>query len=355
MSRFARRPRRILLIRQDRLGDVVLSTALPREIRRRWPDAGVSVMVRPYAAAVYANNPHVDEILLDDPPVEATARRRSFWRLVAELRRRRFSHALMLLPQKRYNYACFCAGIPVRVGVGAILYHLITGTRFVMRHKYRENRHEADFSMDLARKVGVQGGDFTPEIHLDAQERERVDELRAEMAGARPLVGVHVGSGGSAPNWTPEVYREFIEDLSRNSDTVIAVTDDRVPPEVDGIPGVLYPNRDRDLRGAMLHFAALDLLVSASTGPMHVCGALGVATLSLFCPLDSCAPERWRPLGNDAEILLPEPAFCANRCPGDPHLCRFEGSSRLGIESVRELVLRKLAAGPSFGSRNPAR
>ncbi len=339
---FGSRPKKILIIRQDRLGDVVLSTALPREIRRQWPDASVSVMVRPYAAAIFQGNPHIDEILLDDPPGEPKERKRSFWELVRRLRERRFSHALMLLPQKRYNYACFCAGIPVRVGVGAILYHLITFTRLVMRHKYRENRHEADFSLDLARKIGVRSENFTPEIHLDARELEEVARLRTEWGSERRIVGVHVSSGGSAPNWPPEIYRDFIERLRGRPDLRVLVTDNEVPPEVDGLEGVLYPNRGRSLRESMLCFAALDLLVSASTGPMHLCGALGVSTLSLFCPMDSCAPERWRPLGNAAEVLIPEAAYCRDRCPGDPHICRYEGSVELGLDRVESAVLGQL-------------
>jgi heptosyltransferase-2 len=343
------RNRKILIIRQDRLGDVVLSTALPREIRRQWPEARISVMVRPYAAAVFANNPHVDEILLDDPPLEPRARKASFWSLVRELRVHHFSHALMLLPQKRYAYACFCAGIPVRVGVGAILYHLLTGTRFVMRHKYRENRHEADFSMDLARHIGVRDADDTPEIPLSAEEQDRREALRERWGRGRRTVGVHVSSGASAPNWPPERYREFLLRLAADPTLRVLVTDNEVPPAVDGLDGILYPNRGVPLREAIVHFSALDLLVSASTGPMHVCGALGVPTLSMFCPLPACAPERWRPRGNRAEILLPESGYCETRCPGDPKSCHYDGSAELSVGSLVERLMALLRGLPPRG------
>ena len=58
---------------------------------------------------------------------------------------------------------------------------------------------------------------------------------------------------------------------------------------------------------------------------MHLAAALRVPTVSLFCPLDSCSPALWGPLGNAAEVILPDEGFCSERCPGDPHVCRFDG------------------------------
>jgi len=346
---FFRRQKNILIIRQDRIGDVVLSTALPREIKLRWPAARVTVLLRPYTHALYQHNPHVDEILLDEPhPEDDRRKRRTFRELVRRLRRRRFSHALMLLPQARYNYATFLAGIPVRVGVGVILYHLITGARWVMRHKYRDRRHEADYCLDLIRKIGVAEPDPTPEIHLTTSEQTAVNRMRKQWrAEQKRLVGVQVTSGGSAPNWPPARYRDLIEILqdSRLDDGTslqLLVTDNELPAEVAGLPQVLYPNAGQDLRQALVNFAALDVLVSASTGPMHICAALKVPTVSLFCPEPSCAPERWRPLGNRATVLLPESDYCNHRCPGNTHACTFAGEGGLDPQRVATATLASL-------------
>ncbi|MCL4551443.1 MAG: lipopolysaccharide heptosyltransferase family protein, partial [Bacteroidetes bacterium] len=60
------RQRRILIVRPDRIGDVVLSTPLPREIKKTFPDSFVAVLVRKYTQDIYLNNPNVDKILLID-------------------------------------------------------------------------------------------------------------------------------------------------------------------------------------------------------------------------------------------------------------------------------------------------
>lgn len=332
-------PRNILIIRQDRIGDCVLATGLPRELKARWPACRVSVLVRSATRGIFEHNPHVDKILTDnwDDP----RGREPFWTMVGRLRRRRFTHALMLLPQARYNYMTFCAGIPVRVGHGIILFHALTGVVPVMTRKFRKGKHEAAYALDLARAIGVRSRDHTPEIHLTPREIQEVGERRAQWladagengrpgaAGAVRLVGVHTTSGGSAPNWTPADWAALVETLAGRPDVQVVLTDPRIPAGVGAIPGVIAAPGPADLRAGLVNFAALDLLVSASTGPMHLAGALGVPTVSLFCPLPSCAPRLWGPLGNRAVHLLPRPEYCRDHCPGDPHVCDYSGPGGL--------------------------
>ena len=65
-----RRQKRILIVRQDRIGDVVLSTPIPRAIKNQWPDSFIAVLVNNYTKDVYINNPYVDKIIIyDDIPL----------------------------------------------------------------------------------------------------------------------------------------------------------------------------------------------------------------------------------------------------------------------------------------------
>ncbi|MBI5730956.1 MAG: hypothetical protein HY963_07445, partial [Ignavibacteriales bacterium] len=80
---------RILIVRPDRIGDVVLSTPLPREIKKTYPDSFIAVLLRKYTQDIYLNNPYVDKIILidDDPAM-------SFWEEVKEIRKYKFTHSL---------------------------------------------------------------------------------------------------------------------------------------------------------------------------------------------------------------------------------------------------------------------
>ncbi|AFN75305.1 glycosyl transferase family protein [Melioribacter roseus P3M-2] len=324
--------KRILIVRPDRIGDVVLSTPLPREIKKKFPDGYVAVMVREYAKDVYLNNPFIDEIIIYDA-------NNPFLKTVKTIRKYGFTHALMLLPDERINYLLFFAGIPCRVGVGHKLYQFLAFARYVDRNKYNPLRHEADYSLDLARKIGVDSSDYTPEIYLSEEEKKISEIRRKELLNRKKfLIGINSTSGGSAPNWNAERYRKLIELLLSDDNIRVAVTDLEPPESLSGIDSVVYPNVNSTLRNSIINFSALDLLVSASTGPMHICAALKVKTVSLFCPMTACSPKLWGPLGNYNKIILPEENYCKYKCPGDPKKCEYLDSELVTPERVFEEI-----------------
>ncbi len=330
--------RNVLIVRHDRIGDAVLATPLPREIKRAWPDAKVGVLVRGYTRDIFAHDPHVDAILTDDHM--PASRGPSFWARVRDLRRHRFSHGLMLLADQRIAYMLAAAGIPVRVGHGITLYHALSLTRPVLTRKRRRGRHEGDYSLDLLRAIGIEPRDTQPEIHLAPGERLVADSRRRQWeADGRRLVGLHTTSGRSAPNWTPAAWAELAARLAAEPSLRVVVTDNEVPPELAAVPGVVCPNRRAPLRAALVNLAALDLLVSASTGPMHMAAALGVPTLSMFCPLPACEPALWGARGPRAVAVTPAAGYCRTQCPGDPHVCTFAGSDELSPAAMARRVL----------------
>lgn len=328
-----KRQKRILIARPDRIGDVVLSTGIPREIKKKWRNSFVAVLVRKYTADIFLNNPNVDEIIVLDDVDDST---KSFFKKVSQIRNYKFTHSLSLLPTERLNYLLFFAGIPYRVGVSHKFYQFITWTKFVSRNKYIPLRHEADYCMDLARKIGVETTNYTPEIFLSKTESELVQSLRSKiLAGKKYLVGVHITSGNSAPNMPLPEYRKFIDQLSIDPEIQVVVTDNNIPDEFINEHSH-FINKSKSLRESIIGFASMDCLVSASTGPMHIASALGIKTVSLFCPLTACSPKLWGPLGNESEIILPEEWYCKTKCPGDPKKCRFEGDGGINSEKIIE-------------------
>lgn len=320
---------RILISRPDRIGDVVLSTGIPREIKKEYPDAFVVLLLREYTKDIYLSNPFVDKILLYDE------KKNSILGLIREIRSLKIDTALMLLPSKRINQILFLSGVRKRIGSGHKFFQFITNCKNTLRNKFIPLRHEADYCMDLARKAGIPGNDISPEIYLNEEEKICVPGIKADLAGnAKILVGIHSTSGNSAPNITVAEYKRIIESLSSDSEIQVVVTDNVPPAEIAGMHNVKYPNTDLPLRRSILNFAALDLLISASTGPMHIASSLRVPTLSLFCPMTACSPKLWGPLGNSSEIIQPEDNYCKNKCPGDPKKCRFEGKGGIDAETI---------------------
>jgi heptosyltransferase-2 len=328
---------RIVIARIDRIGDVVLSTPIPRAIKKVQPDSFVSVLVRKYTRDIYLNNPYVDAIIIFDEDENNDAK--AFWKLVNEIKKLRFTHAFMLLPNERLNWILFFSGIPNRIGVGHKLYQFLSFSKYVDRKKYIPLRHEADYCLDMIRKIGIEPKSLEPEIFLSANEKTKRDESKKKFAPkGELLIGINTTSGKSSPNLTVEEYRKLIVRLSEEENIRVVVTDDNPPDEIKNIERVIYPNIGLSLRESIINFSVLDVLVSASTGPMHICAALKVPTISMFCPLPACSPKLWGPLGNKSEIILPEENYCSTVCPGDPHICNFSGKGGIDSQIVYERV-----------------
>ncbi|MDF1612101.1 glycosyltransferase family 9 protein [Stygiobacter electus] len=326
---------RILIVRQDRIGDVVLSTPLPREIKKVYPNSFVAVMVRNYTKDIYLHNPYVDEIIIYD---ETKKGLKNFLEDVKKIKKYKFTHALMLLPNEKINYLLFFAGIPFRIGVGHKLYQFITFTKFVDRKKYNPLRHEADYSLDLIRKIGIEPTSTDPEIFLSDNEKIKAKEIKRTLVNNdQKLIGINTSSGNSAPNLPLEEYKRLILKLSNEKRIKVVITDINPDDSIKNLPNVIYPMTS--LRNDILIFSILDLLISSSTGPMHICSALKVKTLSLFCPLTACSPKLWGPLGNESRILLPKEDYCRTKCPVDPKKCNYKGDSGINAETVYEQAI----------------
>lgn len=315
-----------LISRPDRIGDVVLSTHLPVNIKSHFPESKVYMLLREYTRDIYLNNPYVDGIIIFD-------QKEGIFSLASKFRDLGITHALMLLPNERINYALALAGVRYRIGSGFKPFHFITNVKSVYRRGYDRELNEGQYCSDMLRKLGIPVNSEQSVIYLSDEEKKEVSKIRKELIGdCKTLTGVHYSSGGSAPNMPPEEYLLLAEHLKKMSGTKVVFTDN-VPSDKIKEAGFTFINENLPLRKSILNFAALDFLVSASTGTMHIAGALGVKTIGLFCPLPACKPSLWGTLGNKARYILPDESYCSRRCPGDPKKCDFAGEG--GIDHLR--------------------
>ena len=324
---------RILIVRPDRIGDVVLSTPIPREIKRVFPQSYIAVLLKPYTKDIYENNPYIDKIILYN---EKELSFNHFFKI----RKYNFTHAFMLLPTEKINWILFYCGIKKRIGVGQKFYQFVTNTKSVYRRHYNPPRHEADYCLDMVRKIEINPLSNEPEIHLSEPEIERVYKLKSEYCpNNEMIIGINSTSGESAPNWKINEYKKLIEKLLLVKNAIVAVTDNNPPEEIKNIKHVIYPNIGNTLRESILNFAALDLLVSNSTGPMHIASALKIKTISLFSREPACSPQLWGPLGNDSTILLPEKNADIQNAFPDPKNYHFEGEGGINAETVFNKII----------------
>ncbi len=322
------------MVRPDRIGDVVLSTPVYHTLKTSFPNSFVGALTASYTCEILRENPFIDVLLTDD------GEKQDFRTKVSEIREHRFDTALLLMPTKRLAYMLFLSGIPYRIGVGHILYEVITLMHGVSRRKYIPLRHESDYMLDLARKIGAPEIWTNPEIFLEDEEKEFARRFLKQKGFnvERSIVCIHPGSGNSAPNWEIERYADLANMLVQHGVQVLltGTMKERKLEETlannfhfdrrfqNGNDGVLKTSfGELSLRELSAVLSQVNLLVSSSTGPMHIAAAVGTSTVSMFCPLTACSPKLWGPIGNVSKVILPPEGFCQMICSGDPHVCTF--------------------------------
>jgi heptosyltransferase-2 len=330
--------KKILIVRTDRVGDVIMITPMIRELRLRFPDSFIATLTQPYTAEILANNPYLDTIITDD------LKKENFWTVVKELWKYKFTDALLVLPTERAAYQLFFAGIKNRIGVGRKLYEVITLMKSVSRNNYVNLRHEADYCMDLARKIGVVTNNVQPEIFLSDKEKEDAEKFLVErriLPGDFKLV-IHTGSRGSAPNWSEGKYLSLIEKIFETFDTIkvklfltaVEMSDDFIK-KVKGIGGEKIIDVSKELtnlRELIRCISKADLFVCSSTGPIHIADALNIRCIGIHCHRPMSSAKIWGVINKKSINLEVSEENCKKYCSADQNTCGIEHG--LGIEEV---------------------
>jgi len=314
-------PQRILVLRTDRIGDVVLSTPVLTALRHRFPHVHIAMLLRPYTADLVRGHPHLDAVLLDDP-TGRHAGLPGFFRLWREVRRGRYDTALLLHPSLRLALLCFLAGIAHRVGTGYRAYALLFNHR-VYQHRKGSGRHELDLNLDLARAVGADLLSVRFYLTVSERERSRVQELlqQAGLQPGLPFIVVHPGSGGSARDWPLPHFAALADRIQEELGLTVVLTGSKAEaPLLERMCNLMRTRPVRldgqlSIKELLALLGQARVLVANSTGPLHMGVAAGCRVVGLYCPLLVCAPERWGPYGQRDAVLLPPVPPCRT-CSG---------------------------------------
>ena len=166
---------RVLFIRYERIGDMIMATSLIRNIASVLPGRKVDVLATPTTAAVLEGNPYVGNVLL----LERKSFR-SYGDLMRRLRRERYT----VMVDGRINNPPIFTSTPLLMFAGKA--HFRVGARGDKRPRiynvcvpeWNKVDHYIEGSKQLAIPFGVdpQSVDWQPEIYLSDEERTRADE-----------------------------------------------------------------------------------------------------------------------------------------------------------------------------------
>ena len=352
---------RLLVVRSDRLGDVVLSTPVFEVIKKHYSKARVTALVQSHVVPLLKGLASVDHFLVFEPQGRHLGLK-GFLRLCADIRRRRFQIAVVLQSHWKIAAALWIAGVRYRIGPLSKFYSYLFYNRGLRQSRSQVEMHETDYNLQLLRKIGIRVGSRNIPTRVSIPQSV-VQEARSwlEQKGwqsHRKLIAIHPGMGGSALNWPESHYLNLIQTLVQENHQVLitgGVPDRLLLDRIVESLGVakesafIYqaqPQGSVDFLGALYSHA--DLVVAPSTGPLHVAVALGKPVVTFYPPIRVQSALRWGPYLSDesqASILVPE-VYCGEdfKCRGS-HCHYFPCMKSLTVKQAVEQVHLQIKAG----------
>lgn len=302
---------RILLIRPDHLGDVLMATPAVEALRRSLPGARLEMMVGPWAGDLARRDPLLDEVLVCPFPGFTRSGRGGalapyylLWRTAGELRQRRYDAALILRFDHWWGaWLAALAGIPLRLGYGVpecapFLTHPLPPPGRV---------HWVEQGLVLARLMaGMSGAEpdlraTPPGLRFEPSPEEEAEAeglwQTLDLGESGPVAAIHPGAGAPIKLW-PEAGWVVVGRALAERGLALLVTGS--PGEAEtaariaaGIPGArsLAGRTGFGALGAL--FRRCRLVAGADNGALHMAAAVDVPSVALFGPSDPAVYGPW--------------------------------------------------------------
>ncbi len=327
------KPLRILVVRNDKLGDFMLAWPALALLKRSLPQSHLSVLVPTYTRSLAEVCPWVDQVLSDPHDLD-------------QVNRQHFDAVLTLFSTGRIGWQVFKGRIPIRFAP-ATKWAQVFYNRTVVQRRSRSERPEFIYNLELAsaliESLGHKPAQSAPPYWpINSDEKTALRDQLANKLGldaARPWFFLHSGSGGSANNLSIEQYAQLVismhQQLQQEQQALpqwvltcgpgeehsVESLHQRIPDDVES---VVYRSTE-GLAAFAKSIATAQLMVAGSTGPLHVAGALDVPTVGFFPAKRSATPLRWRPCNSESRTISFSPELqgkeLSNMATIDVNLC----------------------------------
>lgn len=361
-SSYSDPPSKILVIEYWNLGDLIILMPFLQNLRRAFPKARISLLVKPALASFLEGQNLVDEfIAIPVPWAQHFNRWKKYnpfsrnWVLLIRglwnLRKQQFDYALSGRMDVRDNFLMWLSGAARRVG-----YSIGGGGRLLTDIAAPDSMypHRSQLWLRLLPCIGAEISVKKPALRLTPEETAFAAEFGREhgIDGTHLLVGIHPGARIKTRQWGDENFAAVAAEIESKFKTKIAWFMD---PESGGsqkCPSSRWIGVSLPFRQFLAILSRCRILICNDSGPMHLAVALGIPVVAVFGPQK---PVWFGPLGpNDKVVIRPEFSCrpCSDYCIfSEPHCLRAISQSQVIDATVRLLEeLQDLRCDPSYST-----
>jgi ADP-heptose:LPS heptosyltransferase len=331
---------RILLIRPDHLGDLVMTTPVLQALREQAPNAHITMMVGPWSRAVVERHPALNRVIAHPFPGFQRATQKPLepyivlLKTARQLRHAHYDLAINLRPDFWWGTALlYLARIPHRIG-----YAIEPGVPFLTQAlPFPPVEHSTISSLRLASTSLQTLGypplrePYAPEDYplyfkptTEEQQWATACLLNAGIEQADPLVVIHPGTGADVKLWRTEAWSHIANALMTKKilllpARIVLTGSPKEQPMLEEIaqgittPPLLMTDMTVGQLAALL--ARAQLVLGVDNGPLHLATAQGTPTLRLFGPTDTHIFGLWG--SPERHVVIASNQKCLT-CPAIP-------------------------------------
>lgn len=339
-------PRTILVRGPNWVGDCVLSVPAIKAVRAHFPEAKITLLVRPWVAGLFHSATFIDNLWTQ----EKAKGIRNWIRTTREIKERHFDLAILLPNSFESALMVWTAGIPKRVG------YQTDGRRLFLTNAVKPSsikQHQYRYYLRLVTESFGPKAEDDLRIQSTMKEKENARKLLAQ-AGIRPeksFMVVNPGAAfGGAKRWQEARFATVADKLAKELDFGVAIIGseseraigEKVYAHMETKAAVLSGKTSLETLVGLLSEASL--IVTNDSGPMHIAAALGTPTVAVFGSTDS---EVTSPVGPKTSVVR-NPVDCSpcmlRECPID-HRC-MEGVTVAKVYSSAMELINTIAETP---------
>lgn len=311
--------KRILVIRNDKLGDFMLSYPAFALLKQNLPEHEICALVPQYTADMADACQWIDTVVIDPG---ANAGYAEQLKLLKSLRMLNCKAAITLFSTGRIGLLLWLSRIAYRLAPATKLAQIFYNQRLTQRRS-QSAKPESEYNLDLARyylkAVGIEQPFECQPPYLRFADNE-MTEIRVAFTHKHGLnstdkwIFVHVGSGGSANNLNADQYQNLTEQLASLPGYYIVLS--AGPADIEQVrnfsqglgklPHAIYLS-DSGLLAFARHINLCDMFISGSTGPLHIAAALNKKTVAFYPRRRSATALRWQTINSETNRLAFSP------------------------------------------------
>ncbi|MBK7230133.1 MAG: glycosyltransferase family 9 protein [Ignavibacteriales bacterium] len=302
-------PKNILIVRTDRIGDLVLTLPLAGLIKKQYPNCKVTFLVREYTKNIVSNHPFIDDVIV----LKESDGGVSLFDNLNIIKSKKFDTCIMVYPTFVLSLIMFLSGIKNRIGTGYRWYSFLFNHK-VYEHRKNAERHELEFNVNLLEKLNIKNNvdesNVSYDLKVNQSSLSNVDKILADekMDSSKQIIIVHPGSGGSSVDLPVNKFAELVKKLDEDNYQIILTGNKN---EAELCEKIKSSSKAKNFAGKfnLDELTALIsksvMFISNSTGPIHIAAALEKFTVGFYPKIVSCSKERWAPYTNKKLVYEP--------------------------------------------------